>query len=171
MLQVKAGQLAAMRALFERHRRPLLGFLLRMCKQRALSEDLLQMTFERMIRYRQSYREGKSFRSWMYQIARNLWLDHCKEKKLPIDDQVDFKLLPLFSPAVDVALEKREQLRILEEAVIRLKPSYREVLLLVWKEQMPYAEVGAVLGISESNVKVRMHRALQQLKRWHQTQK
>ena len=66
------GELDAAAVLFRRYQVPLFNFFLRLGFAREMSEDLTQTVFERVIKYRESYREGMSFRTWVYQIARNV---------------------------------------------------------------------------------------------------
>lgn len=72
MLRVREGQIDQLSTLYIRYRTPLFNFFLRLTSERHLSEDLVQDVFFRIMKYRQSYRPRHSFRTWMYQIARNV---------------------------------------------------------------------------------------------------
>ena len=96
MAAVANGQLDQLTELYQRYRRPLYGFLLKQVKVPATAEDLLQTTFERVIKYRTSFREGSTFRSWVFTIARNALHDVMKkERRMPIKYGVDICALPL----------------------------------------------------------------------------
>ena len=75
MLQVRNGEAEMLGVLFDRYQAPLFNFYTKMTQDRAMSEDLVQDVFVRILRYRQTYRPGTPFRTWMYQIARNARLD------------------------------------------------------------------------------------------------
>jgi len=75
MLEVRAGDVSKLEALFERHHRPLFRFFLHLTAQRAMSEDLVQEVFFRILKYRHTYQPEGSFRSWMYQVARHVHQD------------------------------------------------------------------------------------------------
>ncbi len=159
MQQVKAGQLAELSQLFDRYHLKLYNFFLRLTRNRDLSKDFTQTVFERIIRYRHSFDGRQSpFHTWMFQIARNVRADHYRFNRLPLDGDQDPQDLPL---AVEVEADPRDRV---DRMLATLKPDYREIVLMAWFQQMPYAEIGRVLNISEANVKVRMHRAVQQLR-------
>lgn len=165
MIKVKNGQLSELSTLFERHHRKLYNFFLRLTNDGSLSEDMVQNVFERIIKYRKTFRGDALFRSWMYQIARNVRTDHYRLNKVKIDDEIEPTSLNLATRTSHELLEKKERKKELERAIQKLKPEYREVLWLGWFEKMNYADVGEILGLTESNVKVRMHRAVKQLKK------
>src|SRR5580692_11859542 len=85
MLRVREGQLSELTELFERYSTPLYNFFLRLTLDKALSEDLTQNLFYRVLRYRQSFDPTSgSFRSWMYRMARNVHADHLRqEQRIP----------------------------------------------------------------------------------------
>ena len=85
MLQVKAGDLERMSLLFERHHRALFGFLFHLTQRREASEDMVQMVFYRMLKYRNSFTGGSNFSGWMYHIARNV----LKDQKFGLDNKYD----------------------------------------------------------------------------------
>lgn len=164
MSLVKKGKLDALSELFERYHVKLFNFFLRLTQDASLSEDLVQNVFERIIKYRQSYRGDASFKAWMYQIARNVRIDHYRLNRVKIDDAVQPGQLNLATGTHHEEMEKRERNQELEKAIMRLQPEYREVLLLGWFEKMSYAEVAEIMGLTVSNVKVRIHRAIKQLR-------
>jgi hypothetical protein len=70
MLAVRDGELDALGELFERHHGPLFGFLSKLTGQRTAAEDITQIVFQRMLKYRHTYRDDGSFTAWMYHLAR-----------------------------------------------------------------------------------------------------
>ena len=76
MEAVRNGDLQQASVLFERYNKQIYNFLARMTMSKVLAEDLTQNVFLRMIKYRNSYRDGNKFHSWIYQIARNVFSDH-----------------------------------------------------------------------------------------------
>lgn len=82
MLFVREGQLSELTELFERYHVPLYNFFLRLTMDGALSEDLTQNLFYRVLRYRQSFEPASgSFRSWVYRMARNVHADHFRQEQ------------------------------------------------------------------------------------------
>lgn len=152
MDRVAAGSLTELAPLYERYKSPLLGFLVnRLNGDRATAEDLLQTTFERLIKYRTSWRSGQCFKTWVYTVARNVHHDHCRlAGRMPLNDHFELASLPL---------EQAEAPTDCRRALAALPENYRIVVELAWQREMKYADIAQVLGTTEANVKVRMHRA------------
>ncbi len=165
MATVQAGNLDALGTLFERYHRQVYGFFVKLTRDTDLSEDLTQSTFERIMRYRHSYRGDGSFRGWLFQVARNVRVDHHRANRIKVDQEVELAELPLLTPTVSAALENRERQEALEKAIAELPDTYRETLLLVWQQEMKYREVAEALGTTETNIKSRIHRAVRALRR------
>ena len=166
MLKVKSGDLDKMGLLFERYHRVLFGFLYRMTKQRESSEDMVQNVFFRMLKYRHSFTGNGEFRTWMYHIARNVLQDHLKKNKntgtdYRIEDLEEKMAGGLFT---DAEIEKKQELKTLELAMQNLSLENRELLILCRYQELKYHEIALILDISEGAVKLRVHRALNQLK-------
>jgi RNA polymerase sigma factor (sigma-70 family) len=166
MLKVKEGDLDKMGLLFERHHCQLLGFLFHMTGQRELSEDLVQNVFYRMLKYRHTFRGDGEFRAWMYHVALNVIHDEGRIAKRSVKQQeLDNYAERIGGGAVaDEHLQKKQELRSLQRALAGLSEESREVLVLSRFQEMKYHEIARVMDITEGAVKVRVHRALQQLK-------
>ncbi|HNV31114.1 MAG TPA: sigma-70 family RNA polymerase sigma factor, partial [Cyclobacteriaceae bacterium] len=81
MMKVREGDLDKMGLLFERYKRPLYGFFYGLNKEQELSEDLVQNTFLRILKYRHLFRGDGDFRAWMFHIARNVNIDHHRKHR------------------------------------------------------------------------------------------
>jgi RNA polymerase sigma factor (sigma-70 family) len=81
MQHVKDGNLSEMSILFERYNVRLYNYFLKLTRNKLVSQDLTQNLFYRMIRYKNSYKSEYTVKSWMYQMARNLHIDFCKEER------------------------------------------------------------------------------------------
>lgn len=166
MVKVKEGDLDKMSLLYERHHRALYGFIFRMTAQKELSEDLVQNVFLRMLKYRHGFTGKGEFKTWMYHLARNVMNDHFRRnKRIPYHhDAADYEERIAGDEFADLQLEKRQELKTLQMALNNLTEESREVLILCRFQGLKYAEIASVLEISEGAVKVRVHRALNQLK-------
>src|SRR5205814_4318578 len=88
MLAVRDGELDGLGDLFERHHGPLFGFLVKLTGDRAAAEDIVQTVFQRMLKYRHTYRDDGSFTAWMYHLARRCAADNFRKASAtpqPID--------------------------------------------------------------------------------------
>ena len=166
MLKVKAGDLDKMGLLFERHHRQLFGFLFHMTHERELSEDLAQNVFYRMLKYRHTFSGDGEFKTWMYHLARNVVNDHGRSLKRNVRhlDIEDFAEKIGGGVAADMPLHKKQELAFLQQAMNKLNEESREVLILSKFQELRYNEIARILDITEGAVKVRVHRAVSQLK-------
>jgi RNA polymerase sigma factor (sigma-70 family) len=166
MLKVKEGDFDRMGLLFERYHRPLYGFLFRMTKQKETSEDLVQNVFFRMLKYRKGFKGTGEFKTWMYHLARNVLNDHFKKnKRTPSKYNLkDFEESIEVGQHADYQIERNQELKTLEMAIEDLSEENRELLILCRYQELKYQEIAKILEITEGAVKVRVHRALNQLK-------
>lgn len=164
MVAVRGGDVARLGVLFERHHRALFNFFLRLTFDREASEDLVQDVFTRMLRYRATYQPGTQFRAWMYQMARNAHIDRFKARRheVAMDDDTPEPVVDV--PPVTADLEKAAEVALLREALARLPADKREVLVLSRFEGLKYEQVGRLLGCEEGAVKLRVFRAVRQLR-------
>jgi RNA polymerase sigma-70 factor, ECF subfamily len=160
MLQVREGAEETLAVLFDRYHVPLFNFYAKLTGDRGSSEDLVQEVFLRILKYRRSYRPGTPFRPWMYQIARNARLDHVR--KHPADSEYSEAMAPVIS-FPDSAQQTQES-ALLHRALMELPEEKREVLILSRFQELKYEEIARLLGCEVGAVKVRVHRALQDLR-------
>jgi RNA polymerase sigma factor (sigma-70 family) len=164
MGRVRDGEVALLGELFERHHQRLFHFFLRLARSRQAAEDLVQEVFVRMLKYRHTFRSESEFVPWMFTLARNAATDlyRARPKELPQDPDAPEPEAPLAHPIA--GLERAEQEGRLRRALARLDPGKREILLLARFSELKYDRIAEQLGISEGAVKVRVHRAMKDLK-------
>ncbi|MBV9144584.1 MAG: RNA polymerase sigma factor [Acidobacteria bacterium] len=160
MLQVRDGVGEMLGTLFDRYQVPLFNFYCRLTGDRIVSEDLVQDVFFRILKYRQTYRPGTPFRAWMYQIARNVRQDYHRKhpESLPYE--------PEMSPAVTSrdSVETAQQTALLQKALLMLPDDKREVLVMSRFQELKHEEIACLLECEVGTVKVRIHRALRELR-------
>ena len=165
MIKVRDGDLDKLGLLFERYKKPLYGFFYGMNRDQDLSEDLVQNTFFRIMKYRHLFRGDGDFKTWMFHIARNVRHDHFRKDKLKAKDDVDKwqdRLGHDENRSTEMQHDEEEQM--LSMAMDRLPADKREILLLSKYQDKKYKEIGEIMGCSEGAVKVKVFRALQELK-------
>jgi RNA polymerase sigma-70 factor, ECF subfamily len=160
MLRVKAGDRAAFAELFGLFEKPILNYLFRLGRNRALAEDLLQDAFLRVWKAAPAWEPAAKVSTWIFKIAHNLYLNEAarrREKPLEGADETSND-----DPTADL---RRAELRAqVKKAVDALPEGEREVLLLSEFDGFKYAEISEVLGIPVGTVKSRMFSAVQRLK-------
>jgi RNA polymerase sigma-70 factor (ECF subfamily) len=164
MTKVRDGDLDKLGLLYERYKRPLLGFFVGLVHDRELGEDLLQNTFVRILKYRHLFRGDGDFRTWMYHIARNVKNDHFRKNKLHVEPMDKWQDKILHSENKSTEIQHEEEHELLKRALEKLPEEKREVLWLSKYQEKKYSEIGELLGCSEGAVKVKVFRALQELR-------
>ena len=132
------------------------------------AEDVAQETFLKAFRKLSSFRSEAKFSTWLITITLNearsrlRRSDSAQTESLdsaPEGDKVSPALLRDWREIPSEALERSEIRTLLQNAVHRLPPAYREVFLLRDVEELDGMETARALGLSVANVKVRLHRA------------
>lgn len=164
MEAVKSGDLQQASVLFERYNKRIYNFLARMTMSKVLAEDLTQNVFLRMIKYRNSYREGNKFHSWIYQIARNVFSDHYQMHKNKFAGFVDVEKVEDSIADKEESIEQDEREKILHKSMAMLNEEQRELLVLTRFQHLKYEEVAVIMDTTVANIKVKVHRAIQKLK-------
>lgn len=162
MLRVTRGDDEAFTRLVERHQRSLLNYFLR---SGALdeSEDLVQKTFVRLYRYRDRYQPVARFATFLYHLARNVWVDEtralARKRRLfnalreeEKENTPTNSIIPS-GAAMDAAT-----------ALSALSPKLRDVVVLHIYQGLRYHEIADVLEIPEGTVKSRMNLAMNALR-------
>ena len=166
MIAVRAGEIRRLGELFERHHRPLYGFFVRLTNQPSVSEDLVQIVFYRILKYRHTYRDEGKFSAWIYHLARKVAADHFrKHAATPMPtDPADFHNEADQAPAPDDRATTGDDLALMRRALARVSDEHREVLVLSRLQHLNHQEIARLLDCSVGAVKVRAHRALKELR-------
>jgi RNA polymerase sigma factor (sigma-70 family) len=166
MIAVRAGDVAKLGEIFERYQTRLYAFFLRMTNQPAVSEDLVQVVFYRILKYRHTYRDEGKFTAWIYHLARKVAADHFRKhaKAAAPTDPVDLNEHPDDGASPDSKAMTTDDLEILRVALSRLSLEHREVLVLSRLQNVEHKDIARLCDCSVGAVKVRVHRALKELR-------
>lgn len=169
MVRVRDGETDRLGELFDRHHRRLFNFFLRWTRDSGAAEDMVQEVFVRMLKYRHTFRSGAEFGPWMYALARNTAHDQWRgrPKELPEDPEGPEAAAAFEHPIEGMLAEERRGQ--LAAALDLLPAEKRELLLLARSGELRYEAIGELMGISVGAVKLRVHRAMRELRgAWHQ---
>jgi len=158
--RLRAGDETAFEALYRRHSASIFGLLLRMLKNRADAEDLLQEIFLQAHDKLPSFEGRSAFGTWLYRLGVNRCLDHLRSRSAKEQARTD--PLTLAFPGRRLAGGTRSLE--LERAIGELPPSSRAAFLLHDVEGYEHKEVGEMLGIAVGTSKSLVHRARMKLR-------
>ena len=166
MQEVRDGEVGKLETLFDRHYRSLFHYFLHLTSNRALSEDLVQEVFFRILKYRHTYQPETSFRAWLFQIGRHVHMDHISRHKaeVALPDMAD-AAAELSSPELpaDRQVQANQEADLLHRALAALPAEKREVLVMSRFLELKYEEIATALQCEVGTVKVRVYRALREL--------
>jgi RNA polymerase sigma-70 factor, ECF subfamily len=170
--RVRAGDERAFEALFRAHYAALCGFAVRYVRTRALAEELVQDLFMALWARRASWevRGGSgSVRAYLFAAVRNRALNARTRRAVERDWEEDetaaeVRTLHHAPVAADAALEAAELHGRLTAAIESLPERCRLVMQLRWRDQLSYAEIAEVMGISTKGVENQLSRGLKALR-------
>lgn len=162
--RTRAGDHDAFRALVDRYKNPLVGYLSHMVRDRSHAEELAQEAFVRVYQNVERYRDDGKFAPYLFRIATNLYRSECRRKR-----RWDFLLLGFSrngthqrSPQTE-ALEQ-EIVRHVSGALAALPLRYRSAVVLRDIEGWSYDDIARMLGCNTGTIKSRISRGREQLK-------
>ena len=164
-----AGSEEAFRQLVLRFERPVLSVISRLVRDPTLAEDLAQETFVKAFRNLRRYDPQRRFASWLFKIGHNTAIDYLRRKQLPTspldtpDDEPREVLRAPVEQGPDEQAARGELAAAIEEALGEMRPQYREILELRFRQGLAYEEIAEVMDLALGTVKVQLHRARKQL--------
>jgi RNA polymerase sigma-70 factor (ECF subfamily) len=159
--RLSARDTGAFDEVYDVYRPRVFAFLLRMTRNRALAEDLLDETWLRLVRHAARLRPDTRLGPWLFTVARNLYWTHRRDALLAESFVPELTLWPSPAPwpsPFDLAAAGELERRV-ERALSTLSPQYREVVLLVGQEGMTPTDAAVVCGISPEALRQRLSRA------------
>lgn len=164
MIQVSQGDLAKLGILYERYKQSLFGYFYRVtCGDHAFSEDMVHQVFVRVLKYRSSFKGTGSFAKWVFHIAHHIAVDYSKSfRHYAGPDSLAIK--PSGEPDPYKSLEQQED-NPAKPGPVRLKEDDREAVTLAKIQGLKYQDIAAILDTTEGAVRVKIHRALIELKK------
>lgn len=163
MRLVQAGEVSQLAVLFERYHVPLFRYLLHLTRNRALSEDLVQEVFFRVLKYAASYDSRLAFQVWLYRMARNCYFDAVHKHRFEVAGS-ELGEIRSTEPIPEELLSRKQDTLLLQDALDKLPEDKREILVLSRFQNLRYEDIASILKCEIGTVKVRVYRALKQLR-------
>lgn len=168
----------AFNELVQAYGRRVSGLVFRMLGNRAEAEDLTQEVFVQVFKAIGSFRGDSKLSTWIYRIAVNLCKNRTKylrvrhageqdeleavAERVPLGEATRANVAQIERP--DEAMAGRQVEKIVQDAIARIDPTFRECLVLRDVEELSYEEIGEITGLPPGTVKSRIFRARAQLK-------
>jgi RNA polymerase sigma-70 factor, ECF subfamily len=155
------GDREAFGQLVARYQRPVYNAALRLLHNVEDARDVAQTTFLKAFEHLASYNPSFKFYSWIYRIAMNEALDALGSKKslegISGEEQDE-------APGPELRVEGEQMSRVIEDALMRIKPELRAVMVLRHFMHLSYQDMGDILQLPEKTVKSRLYTARQLLR-------
>ena len=167
------GEASAFRELYALVAPKLLGYLVKMTRQRALADDLLQQTFMKVHRARAAYVRGADPLPWIYSIAHRTFIDETRKHRRAVVRVGEVEELPEVPAGLTGESEDRrdevrgdpELLSAALDALAELPAQQREAVVLTKLDGKSVAEAAEIAGTTVGAMKVRAHRGYEALRR------
>lgn len=155
---------AEFEAIYTKHFDGIYRFLSKLCPNPDLCEEMTQETFYQAYISLHRYNGKCEMFTWLAAIAKNTYFKYLRKIKLPIST-LSWPLCPTRNTRPSICWKSGLRRRKVREAVRKLPPKYRDVVILRIYADRPFAEVARLLGITENSAKVMFHRAKEILRK------
>jgi RNA polymerase sigma factor (sigma-70 family) len=164
------GDQAAWEQIVKQHWRKVFNVAYKFVGKHDEAEDLTQDIFLKIFRSLDTFDRRANFQTWLISVSRNLCIDHyrsVRKERETIDRQVDAgELTPAAPDAGPIAaLEQRDRVTLLRQALARLPESLRTAVVLRDLQELSYQEIADRLHLPEGTVKSRINRGRTELAR------
>jgi RNA polymerase sigma-70 factor (ECF subfamily) len=163
IVRIAASDRVAMRVLFARHQIRIYRFVLRLVRDQQLAEDLINEVFFDIWRQADKFQARSTVSTWLLAIARFKALSSLRRRGADELDQESATAIEDTGDDPEVTIRKKDQSEILQKCLSRLSSEHREIIDLVYYQEMAIREVAEIVGIRESTVKTRMFYARKRL--------
>jgi RNA polymerase sigma-70 factor, ECF subfamily len=164
------GDQAAWEQIVKQHWRKVFNVAYKFVGKHDEAEDLTQDIFLKIFRSLDTFDRRANFQTWLISVSRNLCIDHyrsVRKERETIDRQVDANELTPAAPDAGpiAALEQRDRVTLLRQALARLPESLRTAVVLRDLQELSYQEIADRLHLPEGTVKSRINRGRTELAR------
>ncbi|MDQ0171435.1 RNA polymerase sigma factor [Paenibacillus tundrae] len=147
------------------------GLIVYIIKERAAAEDIIQEAFIKIIKNKPLFESEVKLRAWLKVVTRNTAINYLRKNKnnrnqLDTDSVfIDMETINQTSASVETTVETQMMQESIEFYLSELKPEYRVLIEMRWKDGLSYREMAEILDTSEEIVKQRLFRARGSIKK------
>lgn len=163
--RIMEGETSLYEYFLDKYSQQVFILIVRIVENEKDAEELTQDTFLKAFEHLSSFKAESSFSTWIYRIAYNTAISATRKKKYDLCTMDDAMLANLSDEQVNDALndEGEERIKKLNEAIKKLDADERALITLFYEEEKPISEAAHILGLTESNAKVKLHRIRKKL--------
>lgn len=149
-------------SLFKKYYNEALLYTISICRNNALAEDIVSEAFFKAL---SSADESiRNFKPWLLTVCRNEFLMYCRNRSRMADDEISEEIAVQEDDALSRII-RQEEYRALYRAISLLPYNQKEPVILFYFNGLGVKEIANIVGKSESNVKVLLHRAREELRK------
>ena len=164
--RVARGNTEAFGLLVGRYTDRLYTLAVRITNDREAAQDIVQEAFIRAYNKLDGFRCQCAFSSWIFRIAYNLSIGSCRRRgRRPLVRLTDREVRAADNATAEGPYDE-ECVGRMRRALDRLSAEERALVTLYYEEERQMAEIAAIVGITETNAKVRLHRVRQRIRRY-----
>jgi RNA polymerase sigma-70 factor (ECF subfamily) len=169
----KNSTIRAFEILVSRYKNPLVNYVYRFLGSYEVSFDVVQETMIKVYRYKDSYNQIAKFSTWIYTIAGNLARTEYQRRKRKNlfsinsygEDKDETFEIPDESYRPDIITDSGIKDKIIQDALLKVSPVYREMVILRDIQELSYEEIAEIKSLSVGTVKSRINRGRAQLQK------
>ncbi|NPD86450.1 sigma-70 family RNA polymerase sigma factor [Lentimicrobium sp. L6] len=164
--KIKKGDASAFASLVEKHKDMVFTIIVKIVKKSEDAEEIAQDVFLKVFEKLEGFRGDSRFSTWLYRIAYNAAISKTRKRRLEVEALDDFTISNYSVDEVKEELESidaEEQQALLKEAMDSLSDDDYLIVKLFYLEESSVKDISTVTGLSQANVKVKLHRIRKKL--------
>ncbi len=169
MLNYANGDVSAFEVLYLKHKGPVYRYMINLCHNEAIAEELFQEVWMKLINARENYQVKAKFTTYLYKLAHNQFIDHYRKQnvRIVVDQSIevdDVEENQLSSNNPEKQVQTKQTIDKLIELLETLPNEQREVFLLREETGMSVPEIAETLGINQEAAKSRLRYAIKKIR-------
>ena len=160
------GDIPAYASLVEKHKNLVFSIAMKILNNREDAEEIAQDTFLKAFNSLKSFEKKSKFSTWLYRIAYNGAISRKRKKKIDvveIDDQIMFNYSADEISTNVYQMNESEQMQLIDKALLKIPEDDNLLITLFYKSEHSIEDISYITGLTQTNVKVKLHRIRKRL--------